>query len=115
MQKQILTLLVVFAGHALGGDLKKGDILNVNAGSLWFQTSGGLSVYQRFATEISPQVLAKYREVVLQCREAWEFTAVQKVKVLFYNDPLGHQVQVEMLGPGSKKGTDWYIDTKDIQ
>jgi len=61
MQKQILTLLVVFAGHALGGDLKKGDILNVNAGSLWFQTSGGLSVYQRFATEISPEVLAKYR------------------------------------------------------
>jgi hypothetical protein len=59
MQKQILTLLVVFAGHALGGDLKKGDILNVNAGSLWFQTSGGLSVYQRFATEISPEVLAK--------------------------------------------------------
>jgi hypothetical protein len=36
MQKQILTLLVVFAGHALSGDLKKGDILNVNAGSLWF-------------------------------------------------------------------------------
>ena len=115
MQKQILTLLVVFAGHALGGDLKKGDILNVNAGSLWFQTSGGLSVYQRFATEISPEVLAKYREVVLQCREAWEFTAVQTVRVLFYNDPLDHQVWVEMLGHGSKKGTDWYIDTKDIQ
>jgi hypothetical protein len=99
----------------LGGDLKKGDILNVKAGSLWFQTPESLSVYQRFAAEISPEVLTKYREVVLQCREAWEFGAVQKVKVLFYNDPLDHQVWVEMLGSGSKKGSDWYIDTKDIQ
>ena len=54
MQKQIFALLVVFAGHALGGDLKKGDILTVKAGSLWFQTAGGLLVYQRFGTEISP-------------------------------------------------------------
>ena len=115
MKSQVSALLIIFAGHALAGDLKKGDILSVKEGSLWFQTSGGLSVYQRFAAEISPEVLAKYREVVLQCREAWEFTTVQKVKVLFYNDPLDHQVWVEMLGSGSKKGSDWYIDTKDIQ
>ena len=87
----------------------------MKADSLWFQTTDSLLVYQRFAAEISPEVLTKYTEVVLGYRAAWQFGYVQRVKVLYYNDPLDHQVWVEMLGPGSKTGSDWSIDTKDIQ
>jgi hypothetical protein len=70
MKNQILALLILFAGHALGSDLKKGDILNVKAGSLWFQTPESISVFQRFAAEISPDV-ALYLN-----RRLWPFTAL---------------------------------------
>jgi hypothetical protein len=82
---------------------------------MWFQNDYDLAVWQRFGAVATPAVMETYRDVVLGCRQAWQFGSIQTVKILWYWAG-GHQVNVEMLIPGKVKfdGSKWSLDDRDL-
>lgn len=105
-----LTIATAFAGG-----IREGATMHVKDGSMWFQQDYDLDVWQRFKAIATPEVMDSYQDVVLECRQAWQFVLVQTVKILTYW-PDQHRVKVRMQGPPGKAmtGTLWWVDDRDI-
>ena len=111
--KKLLMLLLI-AGHALGGDLRKGEVVTVKADSFWFPERQDLVTYSRVADRINSDARAAYEEALCGTRTCWQFGSAQRVRVLLYDRSYGI-AWVEIIGGGSKNHFDFYIDAKDIQ
>src|SRR5689334_21724552 len=94
-----LVLLVALSSTSFGKDIRRGNIMQVKANSVWFQDEANLTHWQQLKKSGDTAALASFQEQVLSQRDAWQFVTPLTVKILRY-EIRKRQVKVEMTSPG---------------
>ena len=53
-----------------------------------------------------------YQQIILDARQAWQFSGPTKVQVISYWADQ-HEINVRMLTEGRLEGTEWWVEDKD--
>jgi len=105
----ILCLAGVLAEAA---EISDGDTGYIADNSIWFTDETGLSVWKRVRQAFAPKDVKTYQQIILEERQAWQFSGPIKVKVISYwaNQ---HEVNVKMLTEGRLADSEWWVEDKD--
>ena len=102
-------LVALSVASAGAQELRKGAMVEVPAGTIWFRDASRLARWQGLKKSGNDAALAAYQQQVLASRDAWQFTNPLTVKVLDIGAGR-NLVRVEMLTPGRMLGTTWLVD-----
>src|SRR5262249_37881065 len=80
--------------------------------SIWFTDESDLSVWKRVRQTFAPKDVKTYQQIILEERQAWQFSGPIKVKVISYwaNQ---HEIHVKMLTEGRLADSEWWVEDKD--
>ena len=102
-----------FAGvYAEAAEIHDGDAGYVAKNSIWFTNESDLSVWKRVRQTFAEKDVKAYQKIILEERQAWQFSGPIKVKVIGYwaNQ---HEVNVKMLTEGRLADSEWWVEDKD--
>ena len=115
--KKLVKLLAVgilcLAGvHAEAAEIRDGDTGYIANNSIWFTEESDLSVWKRVRQAFAPKDVKTYQQIILEERQAWQFSGPIKVKVISYwaNQ---HEINVKMLTEGRLADSEWWVEDKD--
>ena len=80
--------------------------------SIWFTNESDLSVWKRVRQAFAPKDVKTYQQIILEERQAWQYSGPIKVKVISYwaNQ---HEINVKMLTEGRLADSEWWVEDKD--
>ena len=98
--------------HAEAAEIHDGDTGYVAKNSIWFTEESDLSVWKRVRGAFTPKDVNTYQQIILEERQAWQFSGPIKVKVISYwaNQ---HEINVKMLTEGRLADSEWWVEDKD--
>ena len=95
--KLVTAAILCFAGvYAEAAEIHDGDSGYIAKNSIWFTDESDLSVWKRVRQSFAPKDVKAYQQIILEERQAWQFSGPIKVKVISYwaNQ---HEIHVKML------------------
>ena len=111
--KLIAAASLWFAGlQAEAAEIHNGDTGYIANNSIWFTDESDLSVWKRVRQVFAPKDVKTYQQIILEERQAWQFSGPIKVKVISYwaNQ---HEINVKMLTEGRLADSEWWVEDKD--
>ena len=107
-----VAILCVADVHAEAAEIRDGDTGYVAKDSIWFTDESALSVWKRVREAFAPKDVKTYQQIILEERQAWQFSGPIKVKVISYwaNQ---HEIRVKMVTEGRLADSEWWIEDKD--
>ena len=111
--KLVAAAILCFAGvYAEAAEIHDGDTGYIVNNSIWFTNESDLSVWKRVRQTFAAKDVKTYQQIILEERQAWQFTGPIKVKVISYwvNQ---HEVNVKMLTEGRLADSEWWVEDKD--
>jgi hypothetical protein len=98
--------------HAEAAEIRDGETGYVAKNSIWFTDESDLSVWKRVREAFAPKDVKTYQQIILEERQAWQFSGPIKVKVISYwaNQ---HEINVKMLTEGRLADSEWWVEDKD--
>jgi hypothetical protein len=111
--KLIAAAILYFAGaYAGAAEIHDGDTGYIAKDSIWFTNESDLSVSKRVRQAFAPNDVKTYQQIILEERQAWQFSGPIKVKVISYwaNQ---HEINVKMLTEGRLADSEWWVEDKD--
>src|SRR5262249_47883176 len=83
--KLIAAAILYFAGaYAEAAEIHDGDTGYIANNSIWFTNESDLSVWKRVRQAFAPKDVKTYQQIILEERQAWQFSGPIKVKVISY-------------------------------
>jgi len=113
LMKLIAAAILYFAGaYAQAAEIHDGDTGYIANNSIWFTNESDLSVWKRVRQAFAPKDVKTYQQIILEERQAWQFSGPTKVKVISYwaNQ---HEINVKMLTEGRLADSEWWVEDKD--
>jgi hypothetical protein len=108
----ILCAYAYFAGaYAEAAEIHDGDTGYIANNSIWF-TNESESVWKRVRQAFAPKDVKTYQQIILEERQAWQFSGPIKVKVISYWSNQ-HEINVKMLTEGRLADSEWWVEDKD--
>jgi hypothetical protein len=111
--KLVAAAILCLAGvHAEAAEIRDGDTGYIANNSIWFTDESDLSVWKRVRQAFAPKDVKTYQQIILEERQAWQFSGPIKVKVISYwaNQ---HEINVKMLTEGRLADSEWWVEDKD--
>ena len=111
--KLVAVAILCLAGvHAEAAEIRDGDTGYIANNSIWFTEESDLSVWKRVRQAFAPKDVKTYQQIILEERQAWQFSGPIKVKVISYwaNQ---HEINVKMLTEGRLADSEWWVEDKD--
>ncbi len=115
--KKLVTLvaaaiLCLASVRAEAAGIRDGDTGYIADNSIWFTAESDLSVWKRVRAAFAPKDVKAYQQIILEERQAWQFSGPTKVKVISYwaNQ---HEINVKMLTEGRLADSEWWVEDKD--
>ena len=111
--KLVAAAILCFAGvYAEAAEIHDGDTGYIAKNSIWFTDESDLSVWKRVRQTFAPKDVKTYQQIILEERQAWQFSGPIKVKVISYwaNQ---HEINVKMLTEGRLADSEWWVEDKD--
>jgi hypothetical protein len=105
--------ILCFAGvYAEAAEIHDGDTGYIANNSIWFTDESDLSVWKRVRQTFAPNDVKTYQKIILEERQAWQFSGPIKVKVISYwaNQ---HEINVKMLTEGRLADSEWWVEDND--
>jgi len=112
-RKLIAAAILYLAGaYAEAAEIHDGDTGYIANNSIWFTNETDLSVWKRVRQAFAPKDVKTYQQIILEERQAWQFSGPTKVKVISYwaNQ---HEINVKMLTEGRLADSEWSVEDKD--
>ena len=112
-RKLIAAAILYFAGaYAEAAEIHDGDTGYIARDSIWFTNESDLSVWKRVRQAFAPKDVKTYQQIILEERQAWQFSGPTKVKVISYwaNQ---HEINVKMLTEGRLADSEWRVEDND--
>ena len=105
-------ILYLAGAYAEAAEIHDGDTGYIARDSIWFTNESDLSGWKRFRQAFAPKDVKTYQQIILEERQAWQFSGPIKVKVISYwaNQ---HEINVKMLTEGRLADSEWWIEDKD--
>ena len=105
-------ILCLASVHAEAAEIRGGDTGYIANNSIWFTNESDLSVLKRVRAAFAPKDVKAYQQIILEERQAWQFSGPTKVKVISYwaNQ---HEINVKMLTEGRLADSEWWVEDKD--
>src|SRR6516164_3297000 len=110
--KLVTAAILCFAGvYAEAAEIHDGDTGYIAKNSIWFTDESDLSVWKRVRQTFAPKDVKTYQQIILEERQAWQFSGPIKVKVISYwaNQ---HEIHVKMLTEGRLADSEWWVEDK---
>src|SRR5262249_20699341 len=83
--KLVTAAILCFAGvYAEAAEIHDGDTGYIAKNSIWFTDESDLSVWKRVRQTFAPKDVKTYQQIILEERQAWQFSGPIKVKVISY-------------------------------
>jgi hypothetical protein len=111
--KLVAAAILCLAGVlAEAADIRDGDTGYIADNSIWFTDESDLSVWKRVRRAFASKDVEAYQQIILEERQAWQFSGPIKVKVISYwaNQ---HEINVKMLAKGRLADSEWWVEDKD--
>src|SRR5215831_4553644 len=111
--KLVTAAILCFAGvYAEAAEIHDGDTGYIAKNSIWFTDESDLSVWKRVRQTFAPKDVKTYQQIILEERQASQFSGPIKVKVISYwaNQ---HEIHVKMLTEGRLADSEWWVEDKD--
>ena len=111
--KLVAAAILCFAGvYVEAAEIHDGDTGYIANNSIWFTNESDLSVWKRVRQAFAPKDVKTYQQIILEERQAWQFSGPIKVKVISYwaNQ---HEINVKMLTEGRLADSEWWVEDKD--
>ena len=81
-RKLIAAAILYLAGaYAEAAEIHDGDTGYIARDSIWFTNETDLSVWKRFRQAFAPKDVKTYQQIILEERQAWQFSGPTKVKI----------------------------------
>ena len=113
-RKLIAAAILYLAGaYAEAAEIHDGDTGYIANNSIWFTNESDLSVWKRVRQAFAPKDVKTYQQIILEERQAWQYSGPIKVKVISYwaNQ---HEINVKMLDTkGRFADSEWWVEDKD--
>jgi hypothetical protein len=111
--KLVAAAILCFAAVcAEAAEIHDGDTGYIAKNSIWFTNESDLSVWKRVRQAFAPEDVKTYQQIILEERQAWQFSGPIKVKVISYwaNQ---HEINVKMLTEGRLADSEWWVEDND--
>ena len=113
LMKLIAAAILYFAGaYAQAAEIHDGDTGYIANNSIWLTNESDLSVWKRVRQAFAPKDVKTYQQIILEERQAWQFSGPIKVKVISYWAKQ-HEINVKMLTEGRLADSEWWVEDKD--
>jgi hypothetical protein len=112
VQSVAAAILCCAGAYAEVAEIHEGDTGYIAKNSIWFTNESDLSVWKRVRQTFAAKDVKTYQQIILEERQAWQFSGPIKVKVISYwvNQ---HEVNVKMLTEGRLADSEWWVEDKD--
>ena len=99
--KLVTAAILCFAGvYAEAAEIHDGDTGYIAKNSNWFTDESDLSVWKRVRQTFASTDVKTYQQIILEERQAWQFSGPIKVKVISYLANQ-HEIHVKILTEGN--------------